>query len=250
MEAAFTLIELLVVIAIIAILAGMLLPALSKAKAKSRAIACVNNVRQLNLCWYMYAGDNDDWLVNNFAGNTNAWVNGSADISQMPYMTNINVIRSGLLWNYNQSLDIYKCPNDELWPITSPATKRVRRVRSFSMSGRLNTDAEWVNGRQWIHYKFTQIRQPAPSQTFVLIDESPWTIDDGLFSVKAFENVWHNAPAVRHSNGASLSFADGHAELWRWVEHSTQLIRAWNTVAKPTDRDLIRLKSAFLVKDQ
>jgi prepilin-type N-terminal cleavage/methylation domain-containing protein/prepilin-type processing-associated H-X9-DG protein len=249
-RAGFTLIELLVVIAIIAILAGMLLPALSKAKAKSQAIACANNVRQLNLCWFMYAGDNDDKLVNNYAANTNAWVNGSADISQMIYATNINIIKSGLLWNYNQSLDIYKCPSDELWPIDVALSRRARRVRSFSMSGRLNTDATWVNGPQWIHYKYTEIRQPDPARTFVLIDESPWTIDDGLFSVKAFENVWHNAPAARHSKGATLSFADGHAEIWKWVEPSTARIRTWNAVTSPTDRDLIRLKSAFLVKDQ
>src|SRR5262249_27541611 len=118
-------------------------------------------------------------------------------------------------------------------------------------SGRLNSDATWVNGAQWVHTKYTQIRQPSPTQTFVFVDENPWTIDDGLFSVKAFEDVWHNAPAYRHNYGATFSFADGHAELWKWVEANTGRIRSWNAPAnKPVDRDLIRLKNAFLVKDE
>ena len=247
----FTLIELLVVIAIITILAGMLLPALSKAKAKGQATACGNNVRQLNLCWILYADDNNDHLVNNYAAIPVAWVDGVADISLGPAWTNVNVIQKGLLWKYNQSIAIYQCPTDPLWPISAPAQRRVRRVRSFSLSGRMNSDAIWVNTEKWPpHQKSTQIRQPSPSRSFVFIDENPWTIDDGLFSVKAFEEVWHNAPAVRHSYGSTLSFADGHAELWRWQESSTGLIKEWNAQSTKNDRDLKRLKAAFLVLEE
>ncbi|MSU36582.1 MAG: type II secretion system protein [Pedosphaera sp.] len=193
----FTLIELLVVIAIIAILAGMLLPALGRAKAKGQAIACLNNVRQLNLCWVLYADENRDVLVNNYVGSSQAWIDGRADISGGPAWTNEAVIRSGLLFKYNQSLAIYQCPTDELWPILN-APKRYKRTRSFSLSGRMNNDALWINTEKWPpHLRLGQIRQPSPARSFVFIDENPFTIDDGLFSVKAFENVWHNAPAYR-----------------------------------------------------
>src|SRR5881296_1202222 len=75
-RAGFTLIELLVVIAIIAILAGMLLPALAKAKTKAQGIACLNNLRQLNFAWYMYADDNRDKLVPNGTGPQIGWIEG------------------------------------------------------------------------------------------------------------------------------------------------------------------------------
>jgi prepilin-type N-terminal cleavage/methylation domain-containing protein/prepilin-type processing-associated H-X9-DG protein len=242
---AFTLIELLVVIAIIAILASLLLPALARAKEKASGISCVNNLKQLTLAAVLYSGDFNDKIIPNLLSDTNAWIGGA--VVGLPGATNLADIRNGRLFPYNQSEQIYRCPSDKL-PMRIGG-RNVLRVRSYSLNGMMGENTPWasndVHPRIPENRKFSDVKDPGASQANFFVDEQAESIDDGYFAVDSWQSsYWRNTMASRHGNGSPLSFADGHAEQWRWLEARTRLRKGLNSSTTPTDRDLRRLKLA------
>jgi len=233
----------------------MLLPALAKAKAKAGAISCLNNLKQLTLCWVMYAHDHDDKLVPNNLNNPNSWISGN--VSSMPGATNINDIKVGKLFPYNSSLEIYRCPSDKLG--VKVGGRNLIRVRSFSINGRMNGDTvgQFVNPTLPFFKKLSDIRRPDPVNANVFVDESTegpvCSIDDGFFAVRAdVKNAgfWQNTPASRHGKMGQVSFADGHAEYWKWVEPTWTKLKGLDVTTKAGDRDLEKFRLATHVPDK
>ena len=217
------------VIAVIAILSAILLPALSAARERARAIICLSNTRQIELAWELYADDHSGQLPDNFvmtefgSRDNNNWVNNVMTWDASSDNTNPATITKAALGPYVEGqTGIYRCPSDHALSAVQHAAGWHARIRSYSMNAMLGDVGKFTGGGTNSNnpdymqfFKITQI--PHPSEIFVFLDEHPDSIDDGYFINRAYHWQWIDLPASYHNGSTAFSFADGHSALHRWM---------------------------------
>jgi prepilin-type processing-associated H-X9-DG protein len=240
--------ELMVVIAIMTILSAILLPALSKGRSRSRTISCLNNLRQLQISWQLYADDHDALPANNYVNgfklgngfgfNTGlSWCPGNTSSD-----TTTTNIEQGQLFPYNKSVAIYHCPADtaEVAGVQGP----MPRTRSYSMSSSVGCEVAGFPTAM----RYSDIIEPDPSGLFVFIDAHEEVADAHFALYPERMNptkLWIDIPSDRHDQAGNLSFADGHIERWKWA--APKRFQKWQQLTSGVEdhNDMRRLQSVM-----
>ena len=248
-DGGFTLVELLVTIAVIAVLAALLLPALTKAKGRAKGTSCLNNSKQLALACHTYAGDYQDRLPPNLDDGKMQdgyyWCSGQAGRGGA-HEFNTDLLKnagSAMLFDYlAKSVAVYRCPGDlrvgksqNPSDAGKPAVPTISAARSVAMNAAVGTDPSQGGGTPvkgaWLdgdyknsldgpfrtYGRLSDFTVPGPSSTWLFIDESDFNLNDAAFAVTMTGAFWLDFPGRYHNTASGLVFADGHSEYHRWT---------------------------------